>query len=113
MQHSRGPSAPELRLPRDDDGVLAMLRTPPPPWAQVHIVRELCKCGRELLVRRAVEEGVVQLNSSGWALHAVAAKGSVSLLRYLVTERGGDPNQMDDNHCSLPFTAATIETPCI
>lgn len=38
MQNSTGPSAPQLGLPRDDDGVLAMLRSSPLQGSREDIV---------------------------------------------------------------------------
>lgn len=46
-------------------------------------------------MRRAVVEGVVRLDGQPAVVNAVAAKGIESLLRYLVSERGADPNQKD------------------
>lgn len=80
-------------LPRDDDQVLELLRRPPPPFSQMNIVIRMCKRGREPLVRRAVNEGIVQMERQPELLTALAAKGSLSLLRCLISEGGGDPNQ--------------------
>lgn len=98
MQNSSGPSVP-FRLPRDGDQVLAMLRTPPPPWNQVGIMRQMCQRGRESLVRRAFEEGVVgvtdqaELRSAAW------------------TQTNATPARSP--HCSLPLSTAPIATLCI
>lgn len=90
------------------------VRPPPPSWAAarrrrcagdaaeaatalhcVVIVRGLCQLGREPLVRRAVEEGVVPAEGLPDLVTAVATSGTLLLLRYLFGQRGMDPNQTD------------------
>lgn len=92
-------------LPRSEEGVLAMLRTPPPDWTRKSIVLALCERGP--LVRRAVEEGVIRLESQTEIVSALAAFGSLSLLRYLVSERSVDPNHRDARQYLLLFAALT------
>lgn len=107
MLHSRGGlGAPELRLHGDDSAVFAMLRRPPPPWRQMDIVPELSDRGRERLIRRAIEEGVILLEAHPADLvNLLAQKGCVPLLRFFFSEWGVDPNQTESNHC-IPLLAA-------
>lgn len=117
MRQPRGLGAPKLplRLPRDDDRVLAMLWRPPPPWSLKGFVMEVCDGGREHLVRRAIEEGVVRLEGHGEVVIAVAARGSVSLLRFLIRECGIDRNHRNatfSRRCSLRYTATPIVMLC-
>lgn len=68
---------------------------------------KLCEHDQEPLVRRAVEEGIVPLN---WQLAAVvAARGSVSQLCYLVSERGLDLNPRNAGR-NVTITAFTNNT---
>lgn len=57
----------------NDDRVLAVLRRPPPRNSQADIVMVLCDLGRERPVRRAVEEGILRLESNPEPVNAVAA----------------------------------------
>lgn len=103
MLHSGAETVPPW-LPCDDDAALAMLRAPPPAFTQAGVVAAMCVGGRERLVRQAIEEGVVRLE---WqppvsVVTAVAAVRSVSLLRYLVSERGVDPNQKAGDEQDTP-----------
>jgi ankyrin repeat protein len=104
-----------LRLPADDAAALALLQSPPPPLDRQIIVAELLRARRFGLVQRAVEQGVVdpnlQLKSRNGVdfslVHAAASVDALSLLRFLILERGVDPNRVD-GHKESPLHAAII-----
>ncbi len=78
-----------------DEQVLATLRSPPVHTTRGHLVGVLMHAGRFDLVQRAVEMGVVdpEPDHDGWPLlHVAVAEGAVELARYLIFDRGVDPN---------------------
>lgn len=89
-----------MKLPGDDAGVLALLRSPPPPWRQgTLLVQELIQARREGLLVRAFKQGQLDprwLEGEGHGLlHAAAATDTVELLRALVVDKGVSPNLRD------------------
>jgi ankyrin repeat protein len=93
-----------LYLRFDDQSLLALLKSPPPPLTQGAIVGELLLRMRRLdVLRGAVEQGMV---SPGVdvpqdckrlpmmkLVHGAAVAGAVGFLRFLIFEQGVDPNE--------------------
>lgn len=86
-----------MQLPSDDERVLAVLASPPPPLTQDLVAGELMLEGRNALLLRAVDEGVIDPAShfpgEGYSLmHQAVALDNVRLLRALVLGKGVSPN---------------------
>lgn len=99
-----GDMASLLRIPSHDDKILAWLRSPPPHVDRANVVLEALAHRRWKVVRRAVEDGMLDLGMPIRGarivgvvklLHAAAMFAALPLVRYLIVDRGVDPNEED------------------